>query len=588
MSSPLTVGIDYGDLRIRAAYAQDGEAHLLPLQHSIDGPIYFDPYANISSLGVGFPTLLQTVGNDTPLSVGGATETAESLVTQRLAAIQRALLEATGQPAGPTVLAIPAALSQRRRRTLIGCAQQAGFQEPTLIDMGTAAAVGDHRDREEASTSLVYRLGYGDCEISLVRLARGRCRVVGSALLPRVSGEMLDALVMESVVLALREKRVFLGLKQFSSSDWLEFRHAAEVARVAMGTRPEVKMRLPPQLAKSGSVLSLRLSLAGFSLRVAPLVERTVDSILGLLEQNELTLSNVDRFLLVGGVARTPPVSDILASAFEHRPKPVPNATVAFGALLHASRLTGAPLRLPVVDDEPFAGAEGSTATTTLARRPEPGPSSDPRHEVFVLVEEKASEVRPPSEQRSAVAPPPSPPDGGLAQVRRLLDQGRVDEAEALLAQVADEVSTLRKEVQGAKPTGAQLLMRRARALLARGQGLEAVSVAHQAYDEAPDDPVVFSGMMAIHAEAALAMNQPEDYERSLQVLRCAHKHDQTDRSVHKAIAERHLIHAVAMGKRGNMAKALESVQAGLTFEPKHPELNRLLRELTTQPSTTD
>lgn len=596
MTKKLAVGIDYGDLEIRAAFAQGGTAHPAPLPGALEAPVYFDPYANISSLGVGFPSILQTVGSDTSFALGNRTETAEALVERRLASLYKALVEAGERAVGQSVLAVPAALSQQRRRVLLSCAERAGFTGASLIEAGAAAALGDHGDREKASTTVVYRLSYGDCEVSLVRLTRGRCRVVGSSVVTGVSGQMFDALVMESVVLALREKRVFLGLRQFTAQDWLEFRHIAETARIALATRPEVAVKLPAQLVEEGAGLRLRLDAAGLSSRLAPLVERTVETVVGLLEQNDLTPENVDRFLLVGGAARMPPVSDYLSRAFESLPRAAPGALVSFGALLEACRLTGQPIQLPEIPADPEVAPDDSGGADLSPIRVSERPASEEAGETrLVHVDELPSER--PSVRREPAAERPAPEveategtegGSGAAEVRRLLEEGRIEEAEALLEAMDREIRSLRSDLEASKPTEAQRLIQQARALLASGNDAQAVSLSHKAYDEDPADPAVFAAMMKIHTEVGLALDKPEEYEDSLRILRCAHNHDQTDRSIHRAIAERHLRHAAAMRKRNNRAKALEAVQAGLTFEPKHPELNRLLKELTAEAAATD
>src|SRR5947209_6813408 len=138
------MGIDLGGMEPTAMYLGDGQARDLPVPQEARGPsVLFDPYGNVTSLGVGFPSLLQFLGS------------------------------------------------------------------VALLDRCTAAALGQRFPRDEAKTVLVVDLAYGDCEVAVLRLARDRCRTLASAVLPGVSGEVLDAILMEAMVLGLRGRKIY-------------------------------------------------------------------------------------------------------------------------------------------------------------------------------------------------------------------------------------------------------------------------------------------------------------------------------------------------------------------------------------------
>ena len=75
-------------------------------------------------------------------------------------------------------------------------------------------------------------------------------------------------------------------------------------------------------------------------------------------------------------------------------------------------------------------------------------------------------------------------------------------------------------------------------------------------------------------------MSRPEDYQDAIQVLNCAHGHDPTDRTVHRALAERHYMKAAQMWSRRNHALALEATRSALKFDPKHEHARRLFEKL--------
>jgi hypothetical protein len=579
MSEGICAGIEYGDLEFRVAYADEERVLSLPLLAEASGPsVIFDPMANISSLGVGFPTIMQSLASGIPFMLGERKETAESVIQQRLTSIRQTLFEVTGRPVDETVLAVATAFTGRKREALLECVKTAGFPKASLIDTCTAAAVGHQGYGDEPSTVLVYRLSYGDCDYSLVRLARRRCWVVGSGFVPGVSGERLDALTMEAIVLALRKERIFLGLKQFSSRQWHGLRKIAETARGLLAQQPEAVVTLTSDLTGLESAIDLRFSAARFSAAVRPMVEKTIDSVHTLLEDKGLELANVDHFLLLGDDAIMAPVFDILAQGFRGRPKPANPDVVARGAVLYACQFAERTIEPGPLREEPAVGTPAVSAAPTQAAPPATRAISEEAGNFVEIVEPKSTVIARPqlSEARA-----PEPPEAlSLATVRQLVQEGRHEEAKSVLDAIDREVDALRRELRKNAPTGPQLLIQQARRMLADRQYLEAIAVTHKAYEQAQDDPAVFAGMMKIHADVGLAMDKPEEYETAVQILGCAHSHDQTDRTIHQALSQRHFLHALAMKRLNNLSKALDVAQLALSFDPKHREANELLEKL--------
>src|SRR5829696_8470070 len=221
MSDKAYVGIEFGNLELRAAYITNSEPEELPLPIDISSPqILFEPYSETSSIGVGFPTVSQKLGTQMSFAhmslrmnqelraskLEQSLETPESMLTRALATINQGLFKVTGKSIGGAVIAVPATMRQNGRKALLDCARNAGFGEVSLIDRCTAAALSYHRNyTDKSTTAVVYDLGYGNCEYALLRLAGERCRVMSSGAIAEVSGEALDAVVIEAFVLALRK-----------------------------------------------------------------------------------------------------------------------------------------------------------------------------------------------------------------------------------------------------------------------------------------------------------------------------------------------------------------------------------------------
>lgn len=586
MGTKAYVGIDCSDLQLRTAYVVDSKSFSLPLPPEAMGPlIFFDPHANISDVGVGFPSVLSKIGSHLSFQAGQHTETPESLVKQDFSSVRQALLRVMAKDVGMTVLAVSANLRQTGRKTILDCAKAAGFNEVMLVDKCTAAALAHHRNREK-TTALVFDVGYGDCEYSLLRLAKERCRVVASGMVPGVSGEMFDALVMEATILALRKQRMFLGLKQFSSSQWLEFRRIASNVRKALAEKPEVVVTFGSDSIGLDRPVKIRLRAKQFAAKVEPLVVRAIEGVRGMLEQNELEPANVDAFLVLGGTANVFPVFDLLATAFAGKPKRTDPNLVAMGAAWQASQAAdqGVVVELPQFVEPTSFDEEGMDPTGRPLQASNQAIDKNGDSEAETQVAE-VLELEPLSIQHRSSESTLSGELSGevsLENARRLLEEGRLKEAGIILDAIAQGVDALRVRLQqNEAATVPRMMIHKAQALLNTGRFLEAVQLTHEAYTRAPGDPDVFMSMMRLHAEASLKLDRPEEYETAIRILKCAHGHDQTDRLIHKALAERHYAHAVAMRNLNNLSKALSITNLALSFDPKHPAANRLLDELT-------
>ncbi len=582
MSAKVHVGIDCGDLGFRVSYVADSNLFNLKLPSGARAPaILFDAHANISSIGVGFPSIMRLIGTRRTFRLAKQNVTPELLIEKRLKSIREEMGLITDRQIEQTVMAVPATLSEHRRKALVDSARKAGWGDVTLIDRCTAVALGFQSGQSGSNTVLVFDAGYGGCEYSLVRLAKGRCRVIATGATPDFSGELLDALTMEAVVLALRNQNLFLGLRQLTSTQWHEFRYLAEAARHELSRSPQSTISLVPELTGLGKSIEVRLAAEAYAARLKPLLEPALDGLQGLLEQGEIELGNVDAFLLAGGVATNSPVRELMRQAFESMPQIVEDGLVDTGAAWRASQNADQPLEIERMASQPpmTTGGMGAGESRTAEVSSESGTN---QRAIFAEVITPVSQEAPP-----ALSPKKRPSETAdqvdLGAVRGLLAAGESQKAEELLDKLIAEAEKLKKELRSQELTGPLLALQQARSLLNAGRFVEAVARSHEAYDQAQEDPEVFAGMMKIHADAGLALNQPEEYAAALKILGCAHNHDQTDRSIHQALAERHFKHAIAQQNLNNLSQSLEAIDKTLQFNPKHSEANRLLEELSSE-----
>ncbi len=597
MTEKVYVGIEFGDMELRVVYSVGSETLALPLPPEIGGAqILFEANSGGSSIGVGFPTVWQKLGTHfsftsmslkvghelQPYQVEQSTETPQSRIEYTLATIRQNVLKVTGKPLGGAVIAVPAMMTQNGRQALLDCARSAGFEGVRLIDRSTAAALGYQSDCvDKSTTALVCDLGYGDCEYSLLRLVGERCRVMNSGGVPDVSGEALDSLIIEATVLALRMKNIYLGLKHFTPFQWLELRHIIANARQTLAENQEAHITLIPKLTGLDKPIKFRYDGEAFKNQLAALINRIVDGVLGILEQSALELSDVDTILLVGSSARTSPVSDLLSEAFEREVTRGEPYLIARGAVRHAGQITRGSVEH--AEAEPVKQvAPPMESPAEAASAAQPGENNSEAHAKFAVlvdVEDDASEQSTLKQRTAFVI---STSDLSLEIVRKFIEHGRREEATMLLDIMGREVEALREKLrQDEKHDVPRMLIQQALSLVASGyELLGAVDLTHRAYGQAPDDPEVFEGMLKVHAEAGLQMSSPDKYDTSIKVLLCALSHDQTDRRVRQALAERYYQHALTLSKQDDWSGAFEIVDKALAYDARHPGLNQLHKEL--------
>jgi hypothetical protein len=560
MTERRLVGIDCGDREWRTAVSADGR--ITPFACESGDAFFFDPRGTISTLGVRFPSLVQGLGRNVPIRYQLRDESAESVVTRRLGQVRLAV------NATEVVLAVPIGLTSNRRTALLDCARSAGWEQVSLIDRCTAAALVHHGGRESPMTTLVLDLGYGDCEYALVRQAKGHRGVMASGVVSGLSGEMLDAVIMEATVLALRKKGMFLGLPNWTDREWLEYRQFAEQARFQLHDQAEADTPMPAVLTRLPRPLMVRLSRARFAQRIEPLMTRMITAIRDSLAEQELELSDLDAFLVIGSTGRVTPILEMTAHSFEGKPCRTDQDLVAAGAVWQACLLHGGTTGL---DSRLWSETPPATESSGFI----PSGTGDGTEAECVEVLDGPTVSSPPTTE------PPETVVASAAAVRALMEEGRYLEAETMVESMSEEVETLRAEIARHLNSPGRRILARARAALRAGQIDLAVTLSHQAHDQDLSDPEVFDGMMKIHVDAGTSLSRPEDYTESIKIMLCAYQHSQSDRSIHKAIAERHYRHAVAMHGLNNITKALAAVKQALHYDRKHVEADRLLKQLT-------
>jgi len=280
------------------------------------------PYA-LSEMG-GVIRIATRAGEKTPVEVS-----AEILKSLK----RRAKARLGGELVG-AVITVPAYFDDAQRQATKDAARLAGLEVLRLLNEPTAAALAYGLDSGAEGLYLVYDLGGGTFDVSLLRLAKGVFEVVATGGDSALGGDDFDRVLAS------------FALKARCTLDCLSAREKREALVLARGCREELTEKLVTQFhlrLDSGEVLEKTISREDFEEACAGLVTRTMDVLQGVLADAAVQPDAVQGVVLVGGSTRMPCVRHSVQLAFGRAPLTDidPDKVVAIGAALQADKLAG-------------------------------------------------------------------------------------------------------------------------------------------------------------------------------------------------------------------------------------------------------
>jgi len=372
MSQPETiVGIDLGTTfsevaaftggRVRVLGPEGGQ--LLPscVGFSPDGQLLVGAPARNQLLIYPERTvrsIKRKMGTDEKVRLGDRTfspQEVSALILRQLAAWAEQTL---GGPARRAVITVPAYFSDAQRNATREAGELAGLEVVRILNEPTAAALAYGGDEGAARTVMVYDLGGGTFDVSIVRIERDVTEVLASHGNNQLGGDDFDQLVIERLLEEFRTQHG-LDLRDEHPAAYARLWLAAEEAKKALSSEPYARVREDALLTVGGKPLHLDVELprADYEHMIRPLVESTLDSVSRALDDAALHHRDLDAILLVGGSTRTPLVADVLEQRTGMVPRRDmhPDLCVALGAGLLASRLGGQQVERVLVDVSPFS-----------------------------------------------------------------------------------------------------------------------------------------------------------------------------------------------------------------------------------------
>ncbi|RKZ56487.1 MAG: heat-shock protein Hsp70 [Candidatus Parabeggiatoa sp. nov. 2] len=276
-----------------------------------------------------------------------------AILLKRLKGIAEAYLN---QPVHKAVITVPAYFSDAQRQATREAGEIAGLEVVRMINEPTAAALSYEADQKAHKRILVYDLGGGTFDVSVVSIEDDVVEVVASHGNNKLGGDDFDQEIINHIVEHLQQKSG-LDIRE-SRKTMARINRAAEAAKQTLSAQPFVTIEEEYLDEHDGAPVHLSLELArdDYEEMIGDYIDETLEAVHIALKGANLTASDIDEILLVGGSTRTPLVSQRLEEEFCKQPRLEvdPDLCVATGAAIQAAMIAGADVSAVLVDITPY------------------------------------------------------------------------------------------------------------------------------------------------------------------------------------------------------------------------------------------
>jgi molecular chaperone DnaK len=299
--------------------------------------------------------------------------TPQEISAMVLAKMKKDAEDYLGQPVTQAVITVPAYFNDSQRQATKDAGRVAGLEVLRIINEPTAAALAYGLDKKNDERILVFDLGGGTFDVSILDVSEGLIEVVSTNGDTHLGGDDWDLAVVDWVTSEfLRDQGI--DLKQDRQA-LQRVREAAEKAKVELSSTMETEINLPFITADMNGPkhLQMRLTRAKFEQLTEGLLQRIVAPFNRALQDAGIKASELDEIVLVGGSTRMPMVQELVRKLTGKEPnKSVnPDEVVAIGAALQAGVLAGDVTDVLLLDVTPLSlGLEtlGGVMTTLIPR----------------------------------------------------------------------------------------------------------------------------------------------------------------------------------------------------------------------------
>ncbi len=382
-----TIGIDLGTTNSCVAVIEGGEAKVIVNPEGMrttpsvvaftkDGERLVGTVAKrqaITNPDRTIASIKREMGTDYRVTIDGKSYTPQeisAMILQKLKTDAEAYL---GEPVTSAVITVPAYFTDAQRQATKDAGRIAGLEVKRIINEPTAAALSYGIDKEQDQKIMVYDLGGGTFDVSIIDMSDGVQEVLATAGNNRLGGDDFDQRIIDWLIAEFKKDS---GIDLSSDKMAMQrLKDAAEKAKCELSGATTSQINLPFITADATGPkhLDITLTRAKFNEMTSDLVDKTMAPVRQALADSGLSVGQIDKVLLVGGSTRIPAVVDAVKNFIGKDPfKGInPDECVALGAALQGGVLGGEVQGMVLLDVTPLSlGIEtmGEVCTKIIER----------------------------------------------------------------------------------------------------------------------------------------------------------------------------------------------------------------------------
>ena len=382
------IGIDLGTTNSCVAVLEGGEPQIIPNSEGMRTTPSVVAFTKDGERIVGEPAKRQAVtnadrtissikthmGTDYKVNIDGkdySPQEISAIILQKLKSDAESYL---GEKVTEAVITVPAYFTDAQRQATKDAGRIAGLEVKRIINEPTAASLAYGMDKlDQDKKILVFDLGGGTFDVSLLEIGDGTFEVLATAGNNRLGGDDFDKIIIDYLAEEFKKAE---GVDLRNDNMALQrLKEAAEKAKIELSSSTQTLINLPFITADATGPkhIDMTLTRAKFNELTHDLVERTINIMKEALKSGNVSLNDIDKVILVGGSTRIPAVQEAVKNFTGKEPsKGVnPDECVAMGAAIQAGVLTGDVKDVLLLDVTPLTlGIEtlGGVATPLIER----------------------------------------------------------------------------------------------------------------------------------------------------------------------------------------------------------------------------